>query len=372
MNIREKVLVYPYNEWFTPFLRHREMLENYDFSGLVSPNGWGFSGKDASLADGGDNIGIIVHSDFNGMLDLCDTVLFTKSSPTISENILMSKMELSIKKRKNIICCIGLDSNKKKHIQQLCEDSEVYFQHFDSQEKSVDLEVRSNSISMPDTPVIFVLGSGEKTNKFEIQLILRENFIKDGYKVSQIGSRDCCELLGFHSFPEFMVNSSMTETQKIVLFNQYVKAIEISENPDVIIIGIPGGVMPFNNEFTNRFGILAYEVSQAIMPDFAIFSTLFEDYSPDYFASLSTSLKFKLGFEVDCFNLSTTKFDWDNSKLQKEMLYITLDSEFINQKLQSYKFLNTPVFNLFDSQDRESMMNFIPEKLGCYGEIKVI
>jgi peptide maturation system protein (TIGR04066 family) len=123
-----------------------------------------------------------------------------------------------------------------------------------------------------DTPVIFVLGTGERTNKFEIQLALRENMMKMGYKASQVGTREYCELLGFHSFPRFMFGNGISEISKIASFNRFIKSLERDECPDVIIIGVPRGIMPFNNRLPNGYGILAYEVSQAVTPDSTVYS----------------------------------------------------------------------------------------------------
>ncbi len=100
------------------------------------------------------------------------------------------------------------------------------------------------------TPVIFVMGVGENAHKFEIQLSVRENLFNMGYKVSQVGSRNYCEMFNFHSFPEFMYSNMYSETEKIKLFNNFIKNIENQENPDVIIIGIPGTIMRINNKAT--------------------------------------------------------------------------------------------------------------------------
>lgn len=73
---KEKVLVYPYDYEFTPVLRHIGLLHGLNVTILVSPGGWGLSGKDAAYSDGGIPLGITVRSDFDESLDECDTVWF--------------------------------------------------------------------------------------------------------------------------------------------------------------------------------------------------------------------------------------------------------------------------------------------------------
>lgn len=134
------------------------------------------------------------------------------------------------------------------------------------------------------------MGVTNKACKFEIQLSIRENLQSKGYKISQIGSRNYCEFLGFHSFPGFMYNRNLSESEKIILFNNYIKRLENDENPDLIVIGIPGGIMKRNDTFTSYFGIFAYEISQAVTPDYVICSTQYQDFKHEYLFGLQIHL----------------------------------------------------------------------------------
>lgn len=82
--------------------------------------------------------------------------------------------------------------------------------------------------------------------------------------------------------------------------------------------------MPYTDKYHNYFGLVNYMVSQAISPDFAIFSTLFEEYFPEYFNQIKLSIKYKLGYDVNAFNLSNTKVSWDATAAKDAMQYITL------------------------------------------------
>ena len=179
-------------------------------------------------------------------------------------------------------------------------------------------------------------------------------------------------MLGFHSFPKFMYDGAIPETNKIVLFNHLVKKIEKEEQPDVIIIGIPGGIMPFNNNLVNHFGIIAYEVSQAVAADSAIFSCHYAEHYSDYFTKLSDLIKYRLGCEINCYNMANVSFDWSNSKYENKMLYTTLDSNFIDEKITDYKTLSTPVFNVHNSRGAGEMAEYIINTLSEYGKTACI
>lgn len=373
MDRKEKLLVYPYDIETLPIIRYSELLCGYEICGLVSPQGWGLTGGDAGYADGGRALGIIVSSDFDEELEKCDTVFFAESEIKLDfERIIKPKLNKAAAAGKNIICALELDSEMREEMIELCSRCGVYFKHMNNSGKGSRITNVREELYELNTPVIFVLGISERTQKFEIQLALRKNIMDMGYKISQVGSRNCCELLGFHSFPQFMYDRSFSESEKIVLFNRYVKSIEIKEKPDVIVIGIPGGVMPFNSRFTNGFGILAFEISQAIVPDAAIFSLLYEDYEKENLEKIYTMVRHRLGFEIDSFNLSNTKFDWDASKQDDEISYISVDSQFLQSTKKKFGAMNLPVYSIPGENDALKMTRIIIGKLEEYAEVQSV
>ena len=375
MKDNEKLLIYPYNMQITPVLRHKSLFSGYDISCLVSPNGWGFTGKDAGIADSGPDIGITVSSDFEKALDLCDTVMIIEPHlPFSFEKNILHKIKLAIKSNKNIICLLQLEKQTVEEIDSLCNCQGVYFIYFNGAQNilSGDIHFENESIEEIDTPIILVTGIAERTNKFEIQLTLREKIQKSGYKISQVGSRSYCEMLGFHSFPSFMFSSGVTEVNKVLMFNRFIKKIEDTEEPDIIVIGVPGGIMPFNRTFTNKFGLLAFEISHAILPDVVIASLLYEDYKPEGFDIYANSIKYKLGFDVDFFNVANTQFDWARAYEEKVLSYLSLDYKFIDEKKTNFTKNKIPVFNILNKDDSDNIVKQAIEKLTGYADVQIV
>ncbi|AEY65014.1 TIGR04066 family peptide maturation system protein [Clostridium sp. BNL1100] len=372
----QKVLIYPYDSGFTPLLRHKQFLDSFEITSLVSPGGWGLTGRDAGDADKSGRIGINVTADFDEALELCDIVMIVDSEKYLDfQKYMMPKVFSAVDHGKDIIITTQLRDADFNTISKKCKEAGVNFKYFNYPEehrKFPVINVENEFLYNINTPVVFVLGIGERTSKFEIQLSLREKFCNEGYRVSQIGTRGYCELLGFHSFPEFMFNGTFPETNKIVFFNHLIKKIEDEEHPDVIIIGIPGGIMPFNNRLTNKFGILAYEVSQALPSDSAIFSCHYAEYDNNYFKGLSDLVKYKLGFEVSCYNISNVMFDWTNSKQENKIIYTTLDSTFIGEKIIKYAESDLPVFNAQNTDSAGNMSEHIINKLADYGNAQCV
>ncbi|QNU67327.1 TIGR04066 family peptide maturation system protein [Ruminiclostridium herbifermentans] len=371
----ERLLIYPYNIQFSPILRHKDLLKGYEISCLVSPNGWGYTGKDAGIADNGPDIGMTVSSDFEDSLGLCDTVVFIDSYfPLDFKKNIYNKIKMAIKSKKNIICFLQLETNIITELECICRYEGVYFKYYGrSQDVLADnIYIENENIEEINTPIVFVIGLAERTNKFEIQLALREKIHELGYKISQVGTRTYCDMMGFHSFPSFMLESNISEVNKILMFNRFIKKIEDTENPDIIIIGVPGGIMPYNSTYTNKFGILAFEVSQAVLPDFVIFSMFYEDYKVDGFEFYNNSLKYKLGFNIDIFNIANAQFDWVRAYEEKRISHISLDYKAISEKNKGYSQSNIPVLNILDENDSDKIAKLLIEKLSKYGDVEIV
>lgn len=370
--MRKKLIIFPFDSQVSPIVRHKSLLENMDIVGVVSPKGWGYDGQDAGRIGRGTALGLEVTSDFDAALDLCDTVYFTESYKTIDLDIFVyPKIFKAIEKGKNIICSVPIENSVYDEISAACKNTGVDFKYYNSLKY---LDKYNFQESLPEklliikTPVIFIAGLGENVHKFEVQLALRENFLDIGYRVSQIGSRNFCELLEFHSFPAFMYSKGLSESDKILLFNRFVKQIESNEKPEIILIGIPGGIMPLSEKFTCKFGITAFEVSQALKPDAAVLCTYYENET-SYFNEISKAVRYKFGFPVDCHVLSNIMIDYDKSKRMNKMSISTVDCGFINEKITSYTGLNEPVYNILDKDNMQAMSKYIIDKLSEYPDV---
>lgn len=374
--MKSKTLIFPYDRHSSPVVRHQGLLKSLVITHAVSPRGWGYTGKDAAYVDGRENTGICVSCDFDQAVDEVDTVLFTASERKLDFcEYIYPKLVTAVNKKKEIICTLSLKEKEKEKINNLCRDQGVHIQWFPENQGVADFSRAGGdyrSIYKIGTPVIMVLGACAQTDKFEIQLVLREKLLQMGYKVSQIGSRRYCELLGFHSFPEFMYLRGLTEADKVFLFNAMVKRMEIQEKPDVIIIGIPEGIMPVNEIHSENFGICAYEVSQAVTPDAAILSLHYGDYTEEYFEKMWYLAKYRLGIEIDCFALTNLVFDRVNAQERGYKCYTEVDVKVVENMVDKLKQPRCPVFNIMHRHSSEAMAEFLVDRLASYPEVQTL
>lgn len=376
--MKKRAVVFPYNEESGSLLRHHDLLTEYEVIAAVSPAGMGLTGKDAGHAYGGEALHLTVHSSIASLECDYDTVIIADPGIEIDmSEYILSEVIPAIQSQKSIVCLYKLNKQALYKLQEMCDSHGIPLiallngPNRKQKELSKLAETDDERLTDIQTPMLLVAGLFENTNKFDIQLCLRRYFLQQGYNVSQIGTRSYCELFGFHSFPEVMF-SNIPEWQKIVFFNHLCKGIEMAEKPDLIIIGVPGGIMPYNKELTNRFGVLAYEIANAVTPDGVVMSILYEDVNELYLENICASAKYKLGFEIDCFNYSNHKLDLHSSKREQKKSFITLGTERVEHKKKSLAHMDIPVFNSLNSEDCIHMPKLLENKLAGYAETVIM
>lgn len=280
-------------------------------------------------------------------------------------------MLLLIPQLSHVLCLAQLTEENRKKLKETCSHfrKDCTFEDFcEYKEVEVDRIGLSTdkypSLQPLNTPVVVVAGMWEKTDKFEISLSLRERFIKDGYQVSQVGSRVGCELLGFHSFPGFMYQKNMDGIAKIFCFNRWIQQLVQREQPDVVLITIPGALQDLNEQFTRGFGLLHYEIFQAVVPDALVMCTFYMHESSKVLEDISTLCKYKFDTEVDVFHMSNLLIDLNDSQEFKRIVTNSIYRETVSEAIvQKYKNSDIPIFNGLNSEECDRMYEVLIEKL---------
>ncbi|MDY4115665.1 MAG: TIGR04066 family peptide maturation system protein, partial [Blautia sp.] len=99
----------------------------------------------------------------------------------------------------------------------------------------------------------------------------RKIFIEQNYKVFQVGTKDYSTLFELDNWPRFLFSQEISFPKKVFAFNRWIFERVKKLEPDIIILGIPGGIMPINNKICNYFGELALIISKALKIDVNIF-----------------------------------------------------------------------------------------------------
>ena len=117
-------------------------------------------------------------------------------------------------------------------------------------------------------PIIGIFGTSSKQGKFTLQLDLRNRFIKEGYKVGQLGTEPHSELFGFDFvFPMgYNSNINIDYPDYLKVINNIIHNIEL-KSPDVIIIGSQSSTIPYDYGNIRYFSDYQQPFLYATVPD---------------------------------------------------------------------------------------------------------
>nr|WP_162990789.1 hypothetical protein [Maliibacterium massiliense] len=134
-------------------------------------------------------------------------------------------------------------------------------------ERVIGTNLYNNTIHRIPVPVLAVMGIDECCDKFALQLSIKEYLDAANFKALFICSNPLGALFDMYTIPLFMFERELSFEQKIFGFNQYVFDLYEKEKPDVVIIGIPGGIMALIEDEYNHFFEMAYLITNAVQFD---------------------------------------------------------------------------------------------------------
>ncbi len=340
--------IYPYSKGDIQFFRYKSMLKDFQPVYAVSPPGWGLCGKDVTALDGGAPSNITITENLSDSLQNSDVLVITSFEQYVGqEGGLTDTLKLAIQLNKKIFLYDVPETEEDKQLIEEAERLELILGNSrQDNANSIKCTKFVNHCDDLEAPVTLIVGQGIDCSKFEVQLGLRKELLSRNYKISQIGSRPYCEAFGFHSFPQFMFSKELSEAQKIVAFNRFVKEIEKVEKPDIIIVGIPGGIMPIMQKAHNDFGILQVEVAAALEPDTVIYTLYSNLYSTEYFKKSQELIYHRLNHaQTSCFVMSNSWIDYGAFNESGELRILKFDKAY-NELLEKHP--ETPTVSIFD------------------------
>lgn len=301
----KKLSVFPVSSELMPLIRHSES-SGYDIHTLIAPKAFGYWGRDAGFVDGGSSIGKIVVD------SVSDDEIFPGEVLYIDFHVKAAK-----EKYVSIIKKFSQNGGKivaSRLLKIILLDLGVPIEYIGG--NPVELSLNSY-LYMINVPTVLILGAGEQTDKFDIQLNLRDYFISKGYSVLQYGSKDYSAFLGFLPLPDFMFDAIGFE-KKVLSLNSYLYTQISDQKPDVLILGVPGGIQRASIKEPRYFGELAYVISNSVNPDVCIMSLYNSNHSETFLSELKVKLK-------HCFNESL--FSNENHFLSRDIAYLLLELE---------------------------------------------
>lgn len=353
-----RAILYPYDISLIHMITYSNTFTEFEITSVASPAGWGYVGEDAGQKLG-VHTGIPVVEDVEPLLDKVDVVLFVASILPLEESIFENFSKIATRNGKKILD-IRNGTDKTIGNFRKFDPAVKYYQN-----KATEAKNEPKLLKI-DKSIVLILGTGQRTCKFDVQLLTHRYFLEQGYKVTQVGSKNYCECFGFHSFPTFMYEN-IPVSEKIVLFNHYIASLSHDEDSDVLIIGVPGGIAPLNDTYLNDFGVINFMVSNSIQPDYIVLNTTFVDYNVEYINSVTNSLQYKYGYDVDAVFLSNYSINWEATESFDALTYITLNREFVKNEAK-----RCHVYSVYDETSCSAYRDHLLTTLTGYGDYATI
>lgn len=357
---KKKAFLFPYTINNCEIVKHKKLLTCYDIVGVDTLT-LELRGKDISYLYNGKIQGMKIgekKSDYE--------VLLLGDGGRIDEDFdrIFDYAKFAVQNGKDISILYCLTESQRKKFKALCSENNVRCHMFSGlhiPDKLFDNEYEM--LSDISVPIVLVTSVAENTGKFEIQLGLHDYFTRAGYKVSQIGTKNFCELFGFYSFPQFMFEE-ISEVKKIVGFNALCRGLEYQEKPDLFIIGVPGSLLSYNSYFTSKFGIIPFEIGRAIKADSVIMALDNAPYERVGLENINNICNVYYGNEVTAFSISNFRIDVEKSIFERSIGYVVADKENVQKNINNImKYTKKDIYNLLEYEQLLKLANYVENDL---------
>ena len=255
-------------------IRFRDMLP-FSIKGVVDPVGRRFVGQDSGDAIRIPPTGIKIQSNLRAALKEADTLILgyvDKLSSLKGNDILGQMVKTALECSCNIYSFLPVSGTEHAELLQLAKERGLTIHYPTIPIYSFDRDRYNYTPDLVDVPLISILGTSAQQGKFTLQLILRKELQKLGYKVAQLGTEHHCSLFGIESTVPMGYGTppdiSYQDISDILDFE--VKRIAHEYTPEIIITGAQSGTIPFDIIDRNHHTLSAISFLFGVKPDACI------------------------------------------------------------------------------------------------------
>lgn len=255
--------------------------------------------------------------------------------PIKSENIskVIFRIEEALEAGKNTFSMISFSDSIIDKFNCICLRTHTSFQILNI-ENIENAEIQSRELWEIETPIVTIAEISENCGLVDLQLAIRKYFQNRNYRISQIGSFEYCNLFGLHSFPKYMNrNSIVSVIDQTLLFNHFIKELEIRERPDLIIISLPDSLLPYNNKFHFGFGNTSFIACNAFTSDYTIISLPLQQYQSNFIDEAENLLECRFNLRPDTWIMSNVFANYSEVENEEYIRYYFFGSDEVSKMI---------------------------------------
>lgn len=359
----KKCVLYPFSE--KSIVLYNQLLEqknDIEIVSVVAPKAWTLNILEDEIISNSIKRHKI-SSDFYNELKKGDWIIFLSCSKVeLIYSDIKSKIASCIKKGKNIYCIFPLNAEDKKYFVEYAQMYNVEFKQYKEETDIWEKRYYDKERKMYKPDAILV-GIGKTIDKLETTYStynIMNRYKKIGYRVAIISANENLCFLGksFYKYPEKFLTNELSEDEKVLYFNRFLKYVDYSFHPEIIIVEFPEQMMRYTEECIGEFGVQTYIVSQAVNFDYFILVSDINNYDMQL---LNTYYKYRFGLEIDAIVMSNMVVDFSCSLEDKEIITYFLNREDVEafiiefEKEFSYYIINASIKSQYKDLVEESI-----------------
>jgi subtilisin len=363
-NIR-RVAIYPNDSTTEIVLANRDQFD-FAVDTVIDPVHPSAPGRDAGYLYGLCDLSIPVVRNFDGVGPETDTLIIGDLQELLianKEDYLYEACRWTVNNGKHLI---NLGSFEPHIYQRLYEEA---------QRKNLMLTsaIRLGLDGLPTVttkqesaaPVVFVCGTSFNQGKFTVQLALRRFLKKAGYRVAMVASNPLASLIqGGICVPPDIVSDYLLLTQNSIDLVEKALRSTYGTEPDVIIVGSPGGVIPapFDYPVIDQYHLAPPLYSLACLtatrPDAAILAI--NSIDPEVHIERCITAVESVGRTQVIALVVANKLVYEGAYTRKQKWGRTLrDDELLELKRTCEQRFGLPLFCPFSFQEQEDLTSFL-------------
>ena len=334
----KKIVVFPYHPDLKVLVEHADMLKGYRLTGFISYK------EDKKVIQSLNRALGVAEATDEQLMKSCDAIVLIDNYREFSNDKYYKIMDDAIA------------NNKEIFITPLAE-SQLDLKRYEGKYQLLQFlpanvaggEIKRDNASKDflyniTVPAIGIIGQGKSCEKFKTQLLMKEA-LEDEYKAVMVCTNALGALFGYYTMPRFIYQVRPFK-EKIIKFNHFVRDMIKAEVPDIIVIGIPEGFVPFEKYEFHHFAEYPLIVSNAVPLDFGIYCTYF---MPDLEleSNLKKSGEFcenRLSIPISSFVISRVTFDFH--EVMEKIFFDFLDDSFLDEHYPDLKNLKMLAINI--------------------------
>jgi peptide maturation system protein (TIGR04066 family) len=344
----KRILLFPYHPDIELLVEHKDYIKDFQIIGLISYK------EDAK------RIRLLIENlaletmPYEQLIQVCDAVVVLDNYRRFETEKYYRVINDAVANHKEVLVTplaqtqLDLASYEGKY--QLLELLPAGVMDFADEYNSRKASGYENRIYEIETPIIAVMGQGINCCKFETQLLVKE-VLEEEYTTITVTSNALGALFGCYTIPAFLF-ADVPFQEKIIKFNYYIRKISKAYDPDVILIGIPEGVAPFEREEFHHFAEYPLVISNAVSIDMAILCTYFVQGTKlkEGLKKVVEFCQHKLNILIGAISISKTSFEIP-AEMHERIVFEYLDRAYLDKYYPDINSINLPLINLLNRNE---------------------